>query len=118
MDAKAVQRLYEDTFSKTYIETGPRLVAKKGKQGKYISLNRLFAAGEPPLAGVSFPTQHHQIVEVESPWHALCVAMVLQNYALTALDMHLLFRGQSNSSYELRASIFRPGADQPNLRES
>jgi len=118
MDTKALQRLYEDTFSKTYTETGPRLVAKKGKQGKYISLNRLFAAGEPLLAGVSFPTQHHQIVEVESPWHALCVAMVLQNYALTALDMHLLFRGQSNSSYELRASIFRPGADQPNLERA
>ncbi|SRR5579871_48329 len=113
MEAKAVQKLYEETFSKTYIETGPRLVAKKG--GRYINLQRLFAAGEPLLAGVSLSVQQHQIIEVESPWHALCAAMYLQHQALDELHKHLLFRGQSNSSYPLVASVFRPGADQETL---
>ena len=118
MDAKALQQLYEETFSKAYIETGPRLVAKKGKEGKYVSLKRLLAAGEPLLADVSFPAKQHQVVEVESPWHALCAAMHLQDHALTALNQHLVFRGQSNSSYALRASIFRPGADQPKIERA
>jgi hypothetical protein len=75
MEFKAIRKLYGETFSKAYIEAGPRLVAKK--RNKYFSLKRLLAIGEPLLAGVSLPAVEHQIIEVESPWHALCAAMYL-----------------------------------------
>jgi FRG domain len=109
MEAKDIKALYKTIYSKSYIETGPRLVARSGKKD-YISLNRLFAAGDSFVKDISFKGGH-KVVEVPSPWHALCVAMRLQDRFLREKQSHLVFRGQSNSSYPLVASIFRKGAN-------
>lgn len=118
MDAKALQNLYEETFSVDYIETGPRLVRKNRRKPIYVSFEKLLAEGKRLFGDLPFPTKQHQILEVESPWHTLCVGMYLQKRALAEQHAHLLFRGQSNSSHALKPSIFRPGADQPTLERA
>jgi hypothetical protein len=50
------------------------------------------------------------LVDVPGPYHAVAVAMSVQQKLLDQ-DEHVIFRGQSNSSYPLIASIFRPGID-------
>jgi hypothetical protein len=105
--AAEIARIYRAIYGKAHIETGPRLVSK-GR--KYVSRKRLFAEAEPYLAGIAFDGHHH-IIEVPSAWHALCVAMRLQDDMLNERQKHLVFRGQSNHAYKLIASIYRPGAD-------
>jgi FRG domain len=115
INAHSIKALYKEIYSKDYTETGPRLVAASGR--KYISQKRLFAVGEPFAKNVSFK-QGHTIIDVPSAWHALCVAMYLQHRSLAEDQSHLVFRGQTNSSYPLVASIFRPTAEPEHLERA
>lgn len=108
ISAKDIADLYNTIYRKAHVETGPRLL---GKSGKYVSRKRLLAVGEPYVKDLA-NVKGHRIVEVPGAWHALCVAMCMQELALTEQKHHLLFRGQSNSSYPLVASIYRKGADE------
>jgi hypothetical protein len=98
---------YRKLFERGYIETGPKLVSQATKT--YRSYDPIFETAEPYMARIA-NGQASGLVDVPGPYHAVAVAMSVQQKLLDQ-DEHVIFRGQSNSSYPLIASIFRPGID-------
>ena len=109
------QSAYQQIFFRDYIETGPRLIARKSR--KYISLYDLYRHGKEYLAGVELGKQHY-VIDLPGPWHALAAAIFLQYRALKDSGQHVIFKGQSSSAYKLVASIFRPGAQVESLERA
>jgi hypothetical protein len=103
---KTPQEIYEGCYSRRYIETGPKLVSKKDKT--YLSFGRLFELAAPHLG--SAVDNLPGLIEVPTPWHAVAVATRIQ-HTMVEQARHVIFRGQSNSSYVLLPSIFRHGTD-------
>jgi hypothetical protein len=101
------EAVYRSCYSRRYIETGPKLVSVRDKS--YLSFDRLFELAAPYLGPVSVGNLP-ALIEVPTPWHAVAIATRIQ-HALVEEGHHAIFRGQSNSSYSLLPSIFRPGTD-------
>jgi len=104
---KTPQEIYEGCYSRRYVETGPKLVSKKDKT--YLSFAGLFELAAPHL-GPGPVDNLPRLIEVPTAWHAVAVATRIQ-YTMVEQGHHVIFRGQSNSSYALLPSIFRPGTD-------
>jgi hypothetical protein len=98
---------YKILYQRGYIETGPRLVSRRNRT--YRSFQDMFDISDPFLGridgGRGFGT-----VDVPTPWHALAVCFTVQQRLLDD-GRHVVFRGQSNSSYPIVASIYRQGLD-------
>ena len=107
MDAPDPQGAYKHCYRAGFIENGPRLVSKADKT--YRSLQAIFEVAEPYMAALD-GGEAGKVVDVPGPWHAVAVAISLQQRLLDR-DQHVIFRGQANSLWPLIASIYRPDTD-------